>query len=64
MKRRVAILISGRGSIMAALIAAAADPAYPAQIVGVISNVADAAGLARAAAAGVPVAASTPTTPV
>ena len=56
-KKRVAILISGRGSNMAALIAAAADPAYPAQIVGVISTVADAAGLARAAAAGVPVAA-------
>ena len=56
MKRRVAILISGRGSNMEALLAAARDPAYPAEIVLVLSNRPDAAGLARAAAAGVPVA--------
>jgi phosphoribosylglycinamide formyltransferase-1 len=54
--RRVptAVLISGRGSNMAALLAAAADPAYPAEIVLVLSNRADAAGLAHAAARGVP----------
>ena len=53
---RVAILISGRGSNMAALLEAAADPGYPAEIALVLSNRADAAGLARAAAAGVPTA--------
>jgi len=51
-RRRTAILISGRGSNMAALLAAAADPAYPAEIALVLSNRADAAGLARAAEAG------------
>jgi phosphoribosylglycinamide formyltransferase-1 len=52
-RRRVAILISGRGSNMAALIAAAAAPDYPAEIVLVISNRADAAGLAVAKAHGI-----------
>src|SRR6185503_15386640 len=52
-RRQVAILISGRGSNMAALIAAAQDDAYPATISLVISNRPDAPGLARAAAAGV-----------
>jgi formyltetrahydrofolate-dependent phosphoribosylglycinamide formyltransferase len=56
MKRRAGILISGRGSNMAALLAAAADPACPAEIVLVLSNRADAPGLAAAAAAGVPTA--------
>ncbi|HWX48816.1 MAG TPA: phosphoribosylglycinamide formyltransferase [Roseomonas sp.] len=51
-RRRTAILISGRGSNMAALLAAAADPAYPAEIALILSNRADAAGLARAAEAG------------
>lgn len=50
-RKRVAILISGRGSNMAALISAAADPDYPAEIVLVVSNRADAAGLVRARAA-------------
>ena len=45
MKKRVAILISGRGSNMRALIEAAAQKDYPAEIVLVISNVADAGGL-------------------
>jgi len=45
MKKRVAILISGRGSNMRALIEAAKDKDYPAEIVLVISNVADAGGL-------------------
>ena len=52
-RKRVAILISGRGSNMAALIEAAQAPDYPAEIALVISNVADAAGLARARAAGI-----------
>jgi len=54
MKRRVAILISGRGSNMTALIEAAKADAFPAEIVVVISNRADAAGLAKARDAGVP----------
>ncbi|WP_291686464.1 phosphoribosylglycinamide formyltransferase [Bradyrhizobium sp.] len=54
MKRRVAILISGRGSNMAALVEAAAAADFPAEIVLVISNRADAGGLARAAAFGIP----------
>lgn len=54
MKTPVAILISGRGSNMEALIAAAADPAYPARIVLVASNRPDAPGLATARAAGIP----------
>jgi phosphoribosylglycinamide formyltransferase 1 len=53
-RARVAILISGRGSNMAALIAAARDPDYPAEIVLVVSNRPDAAGLALARDAGVP----------
>jgi len=54
MKRRVAILISGRGSNMAALIEAAAAADFPAEIVLVISNRADAGGLERAGASGIP----------
>lgn len=54
MKRRVAILISGRGSNMAALIeAAAAAKDYPAEIAVVISNRADAGGLDKARASGI-----------
>jgi phosphoribosylglycinamide formyltransferase-1 len=56
MKRRVAILISGRGSNMAALIKAAVAEDFPASIAVVISNRADAAGLGRAKASGVPTA--------
>jgi formyltetrahydrofolate-dependent phosphoribosylglycinamide formyltransferase len=52
-KRRTAILISGRGSNMTALLAAAAAPSYPAEIALVLSNRPDAAGLASAAAAGI-----------
>jgi len=55
MKRRVAILISGRGSNMAALIEAAKAADFPAEIALVISNKADAGGLAKAAANGVAV---------
>lgn len=53
MKRRVAILISGRGSNMAALIDAARSNDFPAEIALVISNRADAAGLQHARAHGV-----------
>ncbi|MBV8838881.1 MAG: phosphoribosylglycinamide formyltransferase [Alphaproteobacteria bacterium] len=52
-RTRVAILISGRGSNMAALIAAAKASDYPAEIALVLSNVPAAAGLARAKEAGV-----------
>jgi phosphoribosylglycinamide formyltransferase-1 len=53
-RRRVAVLISGRGSNLQALIDAAAAPDYPAEIALVLANRADAAGLARAADAGIP----------
>jgi phosphoribosylglycinamide formyltransferase-1 len=52
-KPRVAILISGRGSNMMALIEAARKASYPAEIALVISNQAAAAGLGRAKAAGI-----------
>ena len=52
-KRRVAILISGRGSNMAALIQAANAPDFPAEIVLVMSNIAGAGGLEAARAAGI-----------
>ena len=53
MKRRVAILISGRGSNMAALIEAAKAGDFPAEIAVVISNRAEAAGLERAKSNGI-----------
>src|SRR6202158_2859755 len=56
MKRRVAILISGRGSNMAALIKAAREENFPAEIALVISNRADAGGLEKASDSGVPTA--------
>lgn len=52
-RKRVAVLISGRGSNMAALIEAARDKSYPAEIVLVLSNRPDAGGLLVARAAGV-----------
>jgi phosphoribosylglycinamide formyltransferase 1 len=55
-KKRVAVLISGRGSNMVALIAAAKAPDYPAEIALVLSNRPDAAGLAGARAEGIPTA--------
>ncbi len=54
MKRRAAILISGRGSNMAALIDAAKASDFPAEIAMVISNRPDAPGLVTASASGVP----------
>lgn len=50
---RIGVLISGRGSNLQALIDAAADPAFPAEIALVLSNKADAYGLERAAQAGI-----------
>ena len=52
-RKRVAILISGRGSNMAALIDAAKAPDYPAEIVLVVSNRPDALGLVHAREAGI-----------
>ena len=52
-RKRVAILISGRGSNMTALIEAAKNPAYPAEIVLVLSNRPEAGGIASAQAAGI-----------
>jgi len=52
-RRRVGVLISGGGSNMAALIAAAKAADYPADIVRVLSNTPDAGGLERARAEGV-----------
>jgi formyltetrahydrofolate-dependent phosphoribosylglycinamide formyltransferase len=52
-RKRVAILISGRGTNMAKLIEAAEDPSYPAEIAGVISDVPEAPGLVFAADRGI-----------
>lgn len=52
-KKRVAVLISGRGSNMAALIEAAKPDDYPAEITLVVSNRADAKGLAHAREQGI-----------
>ena len=53
-KKRTAILISGRGSNMMSLVEAAREPGYPAEIVMVISNRPQAAGIAWAKAQGIP----------
>ena len=50
---RVVVLLSGAGTLCAALLAAAADPAYPAEVVAVGSDRRDAAGLAHARERGV-----------
>ncbi len=55
-RRRTAILISGRGSNMLALARAAADPAYPAEIVLVMSDDPNAGGIEKAREMGLPVA--------
>lgn len=52
-KVRTAVLVSGRGSNLAALIAACRDPQFPAEIVLVFSNVETAAGVAVAREAGI-----------
>jgi len=53
LKKRVAVLISGRGSNMAALAKAAQAPDYPAEIALVISNRPNAAGLELARSFGI-----------
>jgi phosphoribosylglycinamide formyltransferase-1 len=53
-RRRVAALISGRGSNMMSLVAAAKSPDYPAEVALVLSNRPDAAGLAFARENGIP----------
>jgi len=53
MALKIGVLITGRGSNLQSLIDAAADPDFPAEIVAVISNRAEAYGLKRAARAGV-----------
>src|SRR6266480_4778294 len=55
-KKRVAVLISGRGSNMTSLIEAAKERSYPAAIALVVSNRPEAPGLARAEAAAIPTA--------
>lgn len=52
-RKRVAVLISGRGSNMAALIEGAKEADYPAEIALVLSNVPGAGGLAVAEANGI-----------
>ena len=52
-KKRAAIMISGGGSNMAALIAASKAADYPVEFVGVLSDHKDAGGLAKAEASGV-----------
>jgi phosphoribosylglycinamide formyltransferase-1 len=52
-RKRVAVLISGRGSNMAALIDAAKNKNYPAEIALVVSNIPEAGGLAIAQSAGI-----------
>ncbi len=52
-KKRVGVLISGRGSNMAALVDAARAPSYPAEIICVVSNRPDAGGLEYAAQHGI-----------
>lgn len=51
---KVGVLISGRGSNLRSLIAATREPGFPAEIVTVISNKADAGGLAVARETGIP----------
>lgn len=51
---KIAVLVSGRGSNLQALIDACADPAFPAEIAVVVSNNPEAQALARAAQAEIP----------
>lgn len=53
-RKRTVVMISGRGSNMAALVAAAEEIGYPARIAGVVSDKADAPGLDFANRAGIP----------
>ena len=53
MDKRIVILISGRGSNMEAIVERCAEQRWPAQVVAVIANRADAGGLAFAVARGI-----------
>ncbi|ASY68286.1 phosphoribosylglycinamide formyltransferase [Sinorhizobium fredii] len=53
-KKRVVVFISGGGSNMLSLVSAATDPDFPAEIIAVIADKAEAGGLAKAAALGIP----------
>lgn len=53
-RKKVVVFISGGGSNMLSLAKAAAEPGFPAEIVAVIADKADAGGLAKAAALGIP----------
>ncbi|MEX0841298.1 MAG: formyltransferase family protein, partial [Xanthobacteraceae bacterium] len=55
-RKRVAVLISGRGSNMKALVEAAKDKSYPAEIVLVVSNNPEAPGIVYARSQGIPTA--------
>jgi phosphoribosylglycinamide formyltransferase-1 len=55
-RKRAAVLVSGRGANMTALIAAAKGAGYPAEIALVLSNRPDAAALGRAHDSGIPTA--------
>ncbi|MHA1158022.1 MAG: phosphoribosylglycinamide formyltransferase, partial [Alphaproteobacteria bacterium] len=59
-RRRVAVLISGRGSNLAALVAAAKRADYPAELALVVASGEDAAGLGHARDAGIPTAVVVP----
>src|SRR5256885_621413 len=52
---RIGVLVSGRGTNLQALLDACGQPDFPARVVLVGCNRADAPAIARAAAAGVPV---------
>ncbi|MEY9781790.1 phosphoribosylglycinamide formyltransferase [Sinorhizobium fredii] len=52
-KKRVVVFISGGGSNMLSLVSTATDPDFPAEIIAVISDKAEAGGLAKAAALGI-----------
>lgn len=53
-KKRVVVLISGGGSNMLSLAKAAAEPDFPAEVIAVIADKAEAGGLAKADALGIP----------
>lgn len=53
-RTRLVVLISGSGTLLQALLDAAADPRFPAEVVAVVSDSPTAAGLQRARDAGIP----------
>ncbi|MGV1003279.1 MAG: phosphoribosylglycinamide formyltransferase [Candidatus Nanopelagicales bacterium] len=53
-RTRLVVLVSGTGTLLQALLDAAAQPGFPAQVVAVVSDNPAAQGLVRARAAGIP----------